>query len=140
MANGIYGFARQAFLEGSLSWLNDTIKIVLVDTNGASPYFVNLAADRFLSSVPMGARISTSTLTDKSSTSGAASAANAVFSRPTPGVQCEALIVYKDTGTDSTSPLIAYLDSTNVSGLPVTTNGGDVTINWSKGDSKIFKL
>jgi hypothetical protein len=33
-----------------------------------------------------------------------------------------------DTGTPTTDRLICYLDSANVTGLPVTPNGGDITL------------
>lgn len=36
------------------------------------------------------------------------------------------------------SPLIAYIDT--ATGLPVTPNGGDITIAWDSGANKIFKL
>jgi len=36
------------------------------------------------------------------------------------------------------SPLLAFLDS--VTGLPVTPNGGDITVAWDNGANKIFKL
>ena len=48
-----------------------------------------------------------------------------------------ALVIYKD-GAPGT-PLIAYLD-TAASGLPVTPNSGDISITWSNGTNKIFKL
>jgi hypothetical protein len=45
-------------------------------------------------------------------------------------------VIYKHTGTESTSTLIAYIDSgTN---LPVTPNGGDITVQWNA--SGIFSL
>jgi hypothetical protein len=47
-------------------------------------------------------------------------------------------VIYKDTGVSGTSPLIAYIDTgTN---FPVTPNGGDITVQWSSGASRIFKL
>ncbi len=46
-------------------------------------------------------------------------------------------IVYKDTGSAATSPLIAYIDSAS-SGLPVTPNSGDINVVWS--GSGIFSL
>src|SRR5574338_421363 len=45
----------------------------------------------------------------------------------------EAILVYKDTGVEATSPLIAYIDTVS-SGLPVTPNGGDITIAWHATD------
>ncbi len=34
--------------------------------------------------------------------------------------------------------LIAYIDT--ATGMPVTPNGGDITIAWDNGANKIFKL
>ena len=46
------------------------------------------------------------------------------------GDQSEQLLLFKDTGVASTSILIACWD-TFTSGMPLTPNGGDVTIQWS---------
>jgi hypothetical protein len=54
------------------------------------------------------------------------------------GATVEALVLYKDTGTEATSPLILYLDT--ATGLPFTPNSGDVTISWDNGNSRIFKI
>ena len=57
------------------------------------------------------------------------------------GDPCEALIIYKHTGTDATSRLIAYIDTvTGPAALSVTPNGGDITIVFDNGANKIFKL
>ena len=53
------------------------------------------------------------------------------------GNTVEALVIYIDTGVAGTSRLVAYID-TGVTGLPVTPNGGDITITWS--GSGIFQL
>jgi hypothetical protein len=141
MASGLYDKGRQAFLEGTIAWLTDNIKVILVDINGGSPYTVNLTTDQFLSDVAAGARISTSAnLGSKTSTAGVADAADAVFTAPAAGTACEAVVIYKDTGVAGTSPLIAYIDSSGATGLPVTTNGADITVVWSNGANKIFKL
>jgi len=46
----------------------------------------------------------------------------------------QTLVVYQQTGGDDTSPaddnVIVVLDDANVSDLPLTTNGSDVTIQW----------
>jgi hypothetical protein len=47
------------------------------------------------------------------------------------------LIIYRHTGTEATSHLIAFFD-TGVTGLPVTPNGGNITVAWS--GSGIFAL
>jgi len=54
------------------------------------------------------------------------------------GNTVEALVIYrKNGGANTTWPLIAYID-TGVSGLPVTPNGGDITVTWNA--SGIFAL
>ena len=54
------------------------------------------------------------------------------------GNSVEALVLYRQTGgADTTDPLIVFID-TGVTGLPVTPNGGDITVTWNA--SGIFKL
>lgn len=135
MSNALYDKGRQKFLEGDIHWLADTIKVVLVDLADYTP---NLATDEFLSDIPTAAQVAISpALSNKTSTAGVADADNVVFTSVT-GDQSEALVIFKDTGTPSTSPLIAFIDS--ATGLPVTPNGGDIEVQWDNGANKIFKL
>ncbi len=134
MANALYGKARSAFLDANIDWAADNIKVMLVD---AADYTVSIDVDEFLTDVPSGAREETSSnLGSKTSTLGVADAADPVFTG-TAGDQCEAIVIYQDTGSAATSRLIAYIDT--ASGLP-TTLGGDITIRWDSGANKIFKL
>lgn len=135
MANALYDKAKEALLSGAISWTGDNIKVVAVDTG---TYSVSLSSNQYLSDIPSGARIATSgNLTSKTATSGVADAADIVFSAVT-GASIEALVIYKDTGTSSTSPLIAYIDTST--GLAVTPNGGNINVAWDNGTNKIFKL
>lgn len=135
MANALYDLGREAFLNGSVSWTDDDIKVVLVDTND---YTVNLTTHQYLSDIAVGARVATSSnLSSKTATLGVADAADVTFADVT-GDQSEAIVIYKDTGTASTSPLLAYIDTST--GLPITPNGADIIITWSNGSNKIFKL
>jgi hypothetical protein len=135
MANALFDKARQRFLEGQFNWNTDTIKAVLVDTGTYTP---NLSAHEYLADVGAGARISTSgAFTGKSTTGGAADANDVTFTSVT-GASIEAIIIYKDTGVDATSPLIAYIDT--ATGLPITPNGGDIIVTWDNGPNRIFKL
>ena len=135
MANALYDLGRQGFLDGSIDWDTDNIKAVLVDTGA---YTVNLATHQFLSDVAAGARISISgNLASKTVAAGVADAADVVFTAVT-GATVEAIVIYKDTGTVGTSRLIAFIDT--ATGLPLTPNGGDVTVAWDNGANKIFKL
>lgn len=134
MANALYDLGRQAFLEGSIAYLTDDIKAVLV----SSGYTPSTTTNQFLSDIPGGSRVATSgNLASKTSTAGVANAAAVTFTAVT-GAQCLYLVLYKDTGTAATSPLIAIFDT--ATGLPVTPSGGDITITWDTGANKIFKL
>jgi len=135
MANELYDKGREGFLDGSIDWDTDDIRCILVDTDD---YSVDLAAHDNLDDIPSGARVATSgALTGKTVVAGVADADDVTFSAVT-GDQSEALVIYKHTGTESTSRLIAYIDS--ATGLPVTPNGGDITIQWDSAASKIFQL
>ena len=137
MANALYSKYKEACLTGSpaISLTLDTIKCVLVDTGS---YTVNLATDQYLSDIAGGARTATSSaLSSKSATLGVFDAADITFTAVS-GAVSEALVLYKDTGSAATSPLIAYIDT--ATGLPVTPAGTDIAVAWSNGSSKIFAL
>jgi hypothetical protein len=131
----IYDKAAKSFLDKQIDMLNDNIKVVLID---AGQYTASQSADQFLSDIPVGARTATSpNLVSKDTTAGVFDAADVTL--PTvSGVQSEALVVYQDTGTPSTSRLICYIDSGT--GLPITPNGADEPIIWDNGANKIFKI
>ena len=135
MANALYDLGRQGFLDGSINWSGDTIKAVLIDTG---TYTVNLSTHEFLSDIASGARVATSgALASKTVTAGVADAADVTFTAVS-GSSAEAIVLYQDTGTVGTSRLIAYIDT--ATGLPVTPNGGDITVAFDSGSNKIFKL
>ena len=138
MANALYDSGRQKFLEGAIAFATDTIKAVLVDTNGGTPYTFSQSHAN-LSDVAAGSRIGTPVaLAGKTTTGGVADASDTTFTSVAAGSTAEALILYKDSGVEATSTLIAYLDT--ATGLPVTTNGGDIIVQWDNGANKIFKL
>lgn len=54
------------------------------------------------------------------------------------GASVEALIIYRhNSGANTTWKVVLYLD-TSVTGLPVTPNGGDITVTWNA--SGIFTI
>jgi hypothetical protein len=137
MANALFDLGRQAFLQADIDWLVDDIKVALVD---AADYTVSLTTHDFFADVNAVAAAIVATsgnLASKTSTNGVADAADITFTAVT-GDPSEYLIIYKDTGVAATSPLIACIDT--ATGLPVTPNGGDITVTWDNGANKIFKL
>lgn len=134
MASVVYNSAKAKFLQAGLNLSSLTIKAVLID---AADYTFSSAHD-FLDDVPVAARVGTAqTLASKTFTSGVFDAADITFPSVT-GDQSEALLIYNDTGVESTSDLIAYIDS--ATGLPVTPNGGNINVAWDNGANKIFAL
>ena len=134
MANALYGLGKQKFLEGNIDFITDTINCVLVDLNDYTP---NLATDEFLSDIPAIGRIAIATLAGKDVSLGVFDANNVTFSAVA-GDESEALVVYKNTGVDATSALIAFIDT--ATGLPITPSSGDIVVTWDSGANKIFAL
>lgn len=128
MANALQAIARQQFLGGDTAWDSDTFKVVLLDNT-----YAYSAAHDFLNDVGAGARIATSAaLASKTITDGYADAADVVFSALPAGDTIVALWVFKDTGVEGTSTLIAYYDTkADSTAISVPTNGGDVTVQWN---------
>ena len=124
MANLLYPNGKEAFAEAGIDWTTDTIKVVLVD---GADYTYSSAHDNF-DDVPSGARVASATLASTTNVDGVLDAADTTFTAVTGDVS-ELLIIYKDTGVESTSTLIALFDT--VTGLPVTPNGGDILIQWN---------
>lgn len=135
MATALYDKGREGFLAGDIDWDANTIHALLVDAD----YVPNLSTHDNLDDVTAGGRVgSAQTLTSKTVTNGVADAADPVFPGVTNATPVVAVVLYKSTGVESTSRLIAYID--NLSGLPLTPNGGAVTVAWDNGTNKIFKL
>jgi|ERR1019366_7550932 hypothetical protein len=139
MANAIYPVGRQAFLEGAIAFLTDTISVVLVDSN----YTFNLA-DTVYANVSANVVSANVNLASKSSTNGNASSANLTFSAvaaPSGGRSAKFAVFFKNTGSSTTANLIACFDTaTGSPGLPVTPNGGDINLQFSTGPGQIFQL
>ena len=124
MANTLFDSARQRFLEAQINWMTDTVKVILVDTGAYTP---QTSVHQYLSDISTAARIAGPvTLTAKTTTGGAADGADVTFTSVS-GPSIEAIVIYVDTGTEATSPLLAMIDT--ATGLPITPNGGDKRIN-----------
>lgn len=135
MANTLFDKGRQNFLEADIDWLVDDIKVMLV----RSTYALD-QTDEFVTDLTPGTNDNgrSANLGTKTSTSGVADAADTSLTATTASA-CNAIILFKDTGADATSLLIAYIDT--ATGLPFTPGaGGTVNIVWDNGANKIFKL
>lgn len=137
MANTIYPKGREGFAGGDIAWDADTIKLVAVD----SGYTYDGAHD-FLNDVGAGTRVATSSaFTTKSITNGVLDADNVTLSSLPAGDTITAIIVFQDTGVESTSRLILFYDTkADTTAISVATNGGDVVVTWSNSSTKIAQV
>lgn len=132
MANQFYPKGAQKLLSGQINLATDTIKMALVPGT-----YTFSAAHEF--STDVGPVVgSDQALTNKSVAGGVFDADDVPFGAVASGSTVNALVIFKDTGNPSTSPLLIYLDE--VVGFPLATNGSEITIPWSNGAAKIFSL
>jgi hypothetical protein len=134
MANALYDPGREGFLDGSIDWDTDDIRVMLV----LSTYTFS-AAHKFLADLGAVDNGRSAALGSKTVTNGVADAADTTLNATTASA-CKALVIFKHTGSDATARLIAYID-TPTSGLPFTPAAGQaVPITWDNGANRIFKL
>jgi hypothetical protein len=140
----MYNEGNQSIIDRDIDLAANTIKAMLVnstytpdkddqfiDTGGASD-----AVDARLSGTTDQTLANKVIGKDTTSDFSYFDADDVVFTAVTTGQTAVGVVIYKDTGTPTTSKLIAYLDITDT-----PTNGGDITIQFAAPASGgIFKL
>lgn len=134
MSNALYAKGKEKMLAASINYVSDTIKVALVKNT----YPQNLATDEFYSDISAYVVGTPQTLGSKTTADGVFDASDATYTAVTAGDTLEGVVIYKDTGVAGTSPLLAYIDT--ITGFPLATNGGDITIQWDNGAYKVFSL
>ena len=142
MANGLWDPGREGFLDGTIDWDTAVMKASLVRGYTFS------AAHKFVSDLTGagGTLVATSAaLSSKTVTSGVADAADVTFPAVASGAAITGVAIFQSSavagGADvaaTAQRLVCWIDT--ATGLPVTPNGGDITITWDSGSNKIFKL
>lgn len=132
MANALYVSFRNGVLGSHATYVDldaDTIKVVLIDHGTDTPV---VATDDFYNDISAGlVGALSSALTTKTIgtvAAGVFDADNVTFTAVS-GNSVESVNILKDTGNAATSNMIAYFDTGT--GLPVTPNGGDITVTWN---------
>ncbi len=135
MANLIYPLAKNAFLKGQIDLVTgSTLKAMLVSTTSGADGTHNYtysSAHEFLSDIPAGARITSGVaLSSKAVSAGAFSCGTITWASVAQiaAQTGQTLLIYNDTGTESTSRLVARHDT--LTGMPVTPNGADIAVTW----------
>lgn len=132
MANQFYNsFRNNLFKSGVTDGIDfsaggQTIKAALIDTGT----YTFSAAHQFFSSITgvVGTPGAITTKTVGSLGVGIFDGDDVTYTAVV-GATASAILLYKDTGVAGTSPLVGLIDTVS-SGLPVTPNGGDITIVW----------
>lgn len=152
MANGWYEHGLDAFANGLVDWVNDTIRVIAVNktTPGATTYTPDLNQHQTLSDVTAGAVFGGApsnvpnifgTLASKTTSSGAGpsflggvlDAADTIIAGLTATTDTiDSLIIYKWVGPGAgASTLLLYIDTGTGLTTPGTApNGTDQTIIW----------
>ena len=137
----LYGNAVKAFADGDIDWSADTIKVALT----TSSYTPNQDTHDFFNDVTNevtgtgytagGATLGTKTNTYTAGTNTVTlDAADTSWSSST--ITARYAVIYKSTGTASTSPLIAYVDF----GADVVSSGGTFSITWDSAGIVTFTV
>ncbi len=115
----LYPAARQAFATAALNWPSINMKMLLLDSS-----FVPNFANTFLSDLPPANILATSAdVTGLAASNGYCTGDTTSFgviSSPRPAGY---VIFYQDTGNPMTSLLIAFFDTPDLPGLPLSLQG-----------------
>lgn len=141
---------KEQLMEAQFDFLNDTLRVALISDNTAYTFdpdthtFVNdvldggTTAEEFAGSGYSRQTLSNVTVTqDDTDDEGVADADDVTFTS-LDGDTIQGILIYKQVGGDDTTPgddpIIAVYDDNSagsLADLPLTTNGGDVTLSFS---------
>jgi hypothetical protein len=134
MANALYDPGREGFLDGSINWSANDMRAMLVMST-----YTFVASHKFIANLGAVDNGRTGALANKTVANGAADADDTTLIANGANA-CKAIVLFQQTGNDSTARLIGYID-TPTSGLPFTPSANQtVNIAWDSGTNKIFKL
>jgi hypothetical protein len=133
MANSWFNYGLEGFAAGDIAWDSDDIRVMLVKSTYTFDITDQFIAD--LGSVDNGRSAALST---KTTTNGVLDADNTSITA-TAAVACNALIVFKHTGSNATARLLMYIDG--ATNLPITPGAGSaIAVAWSDGSDRIGRL
>ena len=112
----LYPLGRQGFADGSIIWSTGNIKAILLKSG-----YTYSAAHEYVSDLTPASYDNgrSANLSSKTQALGLCTAANSSLVA-TAAVACNAIAIFQDTGTDSTSRLICYIDGIQQLVIPVT--------------------
>jgi hypothetical protein len=136
MSNFIFTKCKNSLLTGSINFSSNSIKVLAVNSN----YNPSQDEDEFVSDIePSSIVFRSNSLSGKTISQGRLDANDLQIDNYN-GSAIDAIVMYVDSGNDSTSRLISYIDTST--GLPfegVNAQAG-VTIIWNDNSTKIISL
>lgn len=133
MASGMYNSGKRALMGGDIDLVNSPVAALLVDLASYTPDLIN---DTSLEDIPEAAQLAEVLLTGKAIDVTTFRSDDAVFNTVPSGGTVSAVVVFKDTGSYSTSALLAFYDDSD--DFPIIPNGTDISVVWGAGG--IFSL
>jgi len=136
MANLVYGKAKTGLLNGLINTSASQYALLLVDK---SLYSINQLNDEFVSDIPeLAIKTRTGNINGITVINGVLDANDLTIVHD--GSYFDAIICYQVGGTDASSRLFFYIDSST--GLPYggSNSSSSITIIWSNTVSKILSL
>jgi hypothetical protein len=136
MSNFIYGKAKESLLNGQINVISNDLKLLIIK----SDYVPNVNGHQFVSDInPSYIRIRSGKIQNVTNTLGVLDADDVQILSYS-GLSFNAVIIYIDSGNDSTSRLLAYIDTSEglpFSGVNITST---ITIVWNNDFNKIISL
>lgn len=139
MATFLYGNAAQQFATGAWDWPDLQVTGLLVN----AVYVPVIDSDTYVSDIPVGALIARSNalgayMTSQAATDGLCSGILPEFEALIATVPVTALVLYVDTGDDTTSQLVFY--SSDGSGFPFTPQGFNYSVVYAQNQGGWFQV
>lgn len=116
----LYPLGVQAFAGAGINWTSDTIEVELVRTiagpnAGGNSVYTPSTSDQYLSTIPSNTycrptQSQPQQITSPTDTNGTEGGSNVTFTSVPLGDPIQAIVIYKNTGSPSTSPLIAFIN------------------------------
>jgi hypothetical protein len=138
MANALYPIWKQEVMQAtSNTSLGGTVKQTFVDITSAYAYSGGHGFVSDLGAYDNPNYGGATSLSLKTFANGTFDATDTTTTGLSGANEVGAIVLYIDSGSEATSRLVLYLDS-SITGMPFTPSGGDVTVQWNA--SGIFTL
>lgn len=136
MANSWYDAGLESFAGGDLAWDTGAFRLTCIDEADDT---IDLVNDDFLDDRAGASRVASSgDFASKTFTDGYLDAADVTLTSVS-GDQFESIDIFcNDGGSDSARRLLLNFDT--ATGLPLTPDGGNITVQWDNGTNKIARL